>query len=608
VDKTLKVEFRILGPVEVLRDGEPLPLGGPKQRAVLAVLLLNPNSVVSQETLIAALWGDDPPPTATKSLQVHVSRLRRELGFPDGSGPELVTRAPGYMLRVGSEALDLLRFEHLASEGRHALQRGDPERAAGDLQAALELWRGQPFADLALEPFALPAAARLEAQRITVTESWVEAELALGRHAELVGRLEELVRQHPYRERLRAQLILALYRSGRQADALASYREARAVLADELGIEPGPELRELERRVLDQDPSLALAPPAHVPAPEPSGEPQGSRPTGRRRRLLAASGVLVGALVAAGLATFAFGFAGGDAKTPPPIVGNTLVKVDPETDRVTDVIPVGRDPDRLVATADAVWVANSGDRTVSRVDTQTRKQRRIRGFPFVSSITADPIGHVYVSSFKKLVSVIDPARLLVSPFARLPGNAEAVAFGAGSLWVSSPSERRADGPNIVAQIDPDTGAVVRRIGVGLTPIFAVYGYGRVWASNYDSDTVSVIEPGSAQAETVAAGGGPLGITTGEGAVWVVAYRDRQLVRIDPETKVVTARIPIGNGPLDVAVGDGAVWVTNREDGTLLHIDPATDEVVATIQLGLAPHGVIVSGGAVWVTVRSSAYG
>jgi len=603
-------DFRILGPVEASLDGEPLALGGPKQRALLAVLLLNANSVVSQEKLIAELWGDNPPATATKSLQVHVSRLRRELDPRDASEPVLLTQAPGYTLKLHPEELDLSRFERLVADGRRALELGEPERAAEDLQDALGQWRGQPFADLALEPFASAAADKLEERRVTATECWVEAELALGRHAGLVGRLEELVRQNPYRERIRAQLIVALYRSGRQAEALASYREARATLVDELGIEPGPELRELERRVLDHDPSLALAPTAHsVPASRPEDElPVTRPPRWRRGQLFVASGVLAGVVVAVGVAALALGSGGRNGGAPPPIVGNTLVRIDPEADRVTDVIRVGLDPDRLVATADAVWVANAGDRTVSRIDTQTGKQRRIRGFPFVSSITADPIGHVYVSSFKRFVSVIDPVRLIVSPFARLPGNAEAVAFGAGSLWVSSPSERRADGPNIVAQIDPDTGTVVRRIPVGLTPIFTIYGYGRVWASNYDSDTVSVIEPGSARAETVPVGGGPLGITTGEGAVWVVAYRDRRLVRIDPETREVTARIPIGNGPLDVAVGDGAVWVTNREDGTLLHIDPATNEVVGTIDLELAPHGVIVSGGAVWVTVRSSPYG
>jgi DNA-binding SARP family transcriptional activator/DNA-binding beta-propeller fold protein YncE len=598
-----KLDFRILGPVEATVGGRPLALGGRKQRALLALLLLNANSVVSLETLVDELWGPERPSTATKSVQVHVSRLRRELEQADGEAA-LVTRAPGYVLEINPDSVDLARFERRAALGRRALAAGDARRAERLLRAALDEWRGDALADLALEPLAGVAQRRLDDQRVTAMEDWLDASLALGRHAELVGQIEELVRQHPFRERLRAQLVLALYRSGRQADALAAYRDARTTLVDQLGIDPGPELRTLERRVLEQDPDLLLL--AAAPA-RPHTVAVEARRSRRRSRRFVAAAIAAVAVGAVGVAAVAIALPTRNPDPPPRVVGNSLVQIDADTGRIVRVIPVGNAPDWLTATSDAVWVANVGERSVSRIDLETGEQRRIRGFPFVDAIAADPMGGVYVSSFERLVSRIDPIRLLVSPFARLRGHAEAIVTGAGSLWVTSPSARRADGPSTLARIDPETGAVTARIRVGDTPIFATYGYGRVWVSNYDGGTVSVVTPGKARAETVEIGTGPLGIASGEGSIWIVAYGDRELVRLDPETREVTARIPIGNGPLSVAVGNGYAWVTNREDGTLLKIDPRKNEVVQTIDLTLAPHGVVAARGTVWATVRSTAY-
>jgi predicted ATPase/DNA-binding SARP family transcriptional activator len=247
------VDFRILGPLEVSRDGEPCDLGARKHRALLALLLLHANEVVSVDRLIDELWGEAPPATAPKALQVYVSGLRRAIGRD-----VLATRAPGYMLSVDEGELDLWRFERLAGEGRKALAAGDPARAAAALGRALGLWRGPPLADLAYEPFAQTAIARLEELRLACLEDRIEADLALGRHAELVAELEALIREDPLRERLQAQLMLALYRSDRQAEALEVYRAARRVLSEELGIEPADELQRLQRAVLSHDPGLAL--------------------------------------------------------------------------------------------------------------------------------------------------------------------------------------------------------------------------------------------------------------------------------------------------------------------------------------------------------------
>src|SRR4051794_4224262 len=246
------MEFRILGPLEVLSDGRPLDLGGQKPRALLALLLLEANRVVPRDALIDALWDESPPETARKALQVHVSQLRKALGRE-----RLQTAEPGYRLCVEPGELDLDRFRGLEDEGR--------------LDDALALWRGAPLADLGEQRFARAAAARLAELRLACLEERADRALAAGRHAELAGELEALVTANPLRERLRAQLMLCLYRCGRQADALEAYRAGRAVLVDELGIEPGRPLRDLQAAILRQDGALDLAPGPAAVAEAPRG-------------------------------------------------------------------------------------------------------------------------------------------------------------------------------------------------------------------------------------------------------------------------------------------------------------------------------------------------
>jgi predicted ATPase/DNA-binding SARP family transcriptional activator len=248
----VNVEFLILGPVEVRVEGQPVALGGAKQRAVLAALLLEPNEVVATDVLIDRVWGEEAPERAANTLQVYVSQLRKLL--PEGV---LVTQAPGYRLSVGAEQLDSARFHELAARGRAALAAGRAAEAAAALRQALGLWRGGPLADVAYEGFAQNEIRRLEELRVAVLEDTIDAELAAGHHAELVPELERLAAEHPLRERLRGQLMLALYRSGRQAEALEEYQRARHALVEELGIDPSPELQRLEKAILTHDESLA---------------------------------------------------------------------------------------------------------------------------------------------------------------------------------------------------------------------------------------------------------------------------------------------------------------------------------------------------------------
>jgi DNA-binding SARP family transcriptional activator len=257
------LEFRLLGPLEVLADGSPVALGGPKQRATLAILLLNANRVVSVDRLADDLYAGEPPVTAVTQVQRQISDLRKTLG----ADARIATRPRGYVIRVGGVELDLHAFEQLAAEGRHALERDSPGAAADLLREALALWRGAALADFAHEPFAEVPAVRLEEIRLAALEQRIDAELVLGRHAQLVGELQQLVAEHPLRERFCAQLMLALYRAGRQTEALDVYRTTRAALVAELGIEPGPPLRELERAILAHDSSLDLG-----AGTEPAGE------------------------------------------------------------------------------------------------------------------------------------------------------------------------------------------------------------------------------------------------------------------------------------------------------------------------------------------------
>ncbi len=265
------MEFRLLGPLEVVGAAGPLPLGGAKPRLVLAALLVDAGALVAAGRLIDIAWGEHPPPSAANALQVHVSHLRRTLASEDPT-PRLTTRAPGYVLTPLPGELDVSTFESLAATGHAQLLRGDPETAADTLRRALSLWRGPVLADLPDAAFAAPVAAGLDALRVTTRGDRIDADLALGRHNELVPELDRLVAEHTTDERLLAQQVLALYRSMRQDDALAAYHAGRRRLVDELGVEPGAALRSLEQQVLRQDPALDVAPRAIVVEAEPRRE------------------------------------------------------------------------------------------------------------------------------------------------------------------------------------------------------------------------------------------------------------------------------------------------------------------------------------------------
>jgi DNA-binding SARP family transcriptional activator len=273
-----RLEFRILGPLEVSRDGRTVHLGGRRQRAVLAALLAHPDEVVPTERLIDEVWGEDAPASAPNMIQAYVSRLRKALGRD-----VLATRPPGYLLRLGEAQLDSIRLADLVVQAREAMAEARTGEALGLLAEALGLWRGPPLADFTYDAFAQGEVTRLEELRLEAIELRIDGELELGRHLRLADELEQLIALHPFRERLRGQLMLALYRSGRQAEALEAYRTARRTLADELGIKPSPALRKLEQAIRIQDRRLGAVttePELGRPAAESAASLRPAGPSG----------------------------------------------------------------------------------------------------------------------------------------------------------------------------------------------------------------------------------------------------------------------------------------------------------------------------------------
>jgi YVTN family beta-propeller protein len=601
------LEFRILGPFEVVTGEGRLRLAGAKQRALLALLVLERGKVVATERLIDALWGESPPPGAARSLHVYVSQLRRALG--DGMPAR---RNGGYVLALSAGAVDAERFEQLVEEGRRELTEGKAERAAETLRAALALWRGQALADLAYEPFAEAESRRLDELRLVATEERIESELACGRGAELVPELEALVRAHPLRERLRASLMLALYRAGRQADALAAYREARTILHDELGLEPGPRLRELERAILAHGPELDAPPSGRLPG-------RGPRGNGRPGIALLAAGaaVLLVAAVAAGVVAVRRG--GTEARlasVPPDSVG----VIDPEANALVAALPVGSAPGGVAVGEGAVWVANAGDQTITRIDPNRKTPTATIGVGRTASAVAVGRGAVWVASATAgngngTVSRIEPAGNAVIETVEVragdegdlfaPATPSALAVGNDSVWTNHVREQLAaietGDDHAVSKLD----LAARDSADGLA-----VGFGSVWVASGASDTLLQVDPArrtvAARIRIAAAPGkrvaGPLGIAVGLGSVWVADSLANAVSRIDPKLNAVTATIPVGARPTRVAVGEGAVWALNTGDGSVSRIDPSTNRAVATIPVGRTATGVAAGAGAVWVTV------
>ena len=608
------MHFRILGPLEVRDQGREPIIAASKQRTLLAILLLHPNEVVSSDRLIEELWGERPPASAAKSLQVYVSRLRRALDGEPGNGADgvIVTRGGGYLLRVEPEELDLARFERLLEDGGGALARGAPEQALALLREALSLWRGPPLADFAYESFAQSEIARLEELHLSAVELRIEAELALGRHARLIGELETLVERHPFREHLYAQLMLALYRSGRQAEALETYQQARRTLVDELGIEPSEELGELERAILNHDASLA-APTIALPEVAPEGEEAAASPplaARTLRRPAVVAGLLLAALMVVGVVVLVVVAGDGRGGVAPLTADSQAVAViDPDSNDVVQHISVGAGPGQLAydRKTGSLWVANLDDETVTRIDPRRRRAVRTVAIGNAPDGLAAGGGQLWVAGHGRGVGTVtvrkvDERFYTTKLTARIPAassHTTDLALAGGELWVSPTY-------GILTRIDAGTGSHRRAFDTGHQPMVVAAGGESVWVADTVVDRVTRVDPVSGVTTDIPVGHGPSGVALGQGGVWVTLREDDSLTRLDPESGAAGKAVRVGREPAGVATGAGAVWVANSADGTVSRVDPETGEVVATITVGASPQDVLVAGGLVWVTVGPSA--
>jgi DNA-binding SARP family transcriptional activator/ABC-type branched-subunit amino acid transport system substrate-binding protein len=566
-----------------------------KQRSVLAILLLHAGEVVSIDRLVDGVWGESPPEDAATALHQHVSRLRKLLH------PHAVieTRSPGYVIPVDAASLDLRRFESLGERGRMHLEAGRADAAARLFTEALGLWRGRPFADLDDEPFARDATVLLDEAWLVVLEQRIEADLALGRHGELVGELRALVRRHPLRERLRAQLMLALYRSGRQAEALETYAEARRMLVDELGLEPGPALQRLQQAVLRHDPTLELARAA-----------QSGSPSHRRTGAV----LVAGALVALAAVATGIGLAqrGNETAAGSGRGAGQVLAIDGATGAVERRLAAGRVPAAVAARDGHVWIVDAEAQTVVHIDQETGTSETLATGATPTDVAAGP-GVVWVANGRRLdraqfvgpvataVSKLDPATRTERADVPLPLSGgdlsnlvdNHVAATPTAVWAVTPSYG-------VVRIDGRTGRITASTDA-VRAVAIAAGAAGVWALGADG-TVARLDESTARprVRTRIPAASVTAIAVDADGAWVTSATDGTLWRVSGSSKAALGSIELASGAADVAAGLGHVWVVNPVVGTLTAVEAKTGTIARVVNLDGVPRSVAVDGDTVWV--------
>jgi DNA-binding SARP family transcriptional activator/ABC-type oligopeptide transport system substrate-binding subunit len=644
------VEFRVLGPLQVLSaDGRELPLGGTKQRATLAMLLLRPNEVVTSDQLIDGLWGDSPPPTAGSTLKTYVSRLRRVLA-EDGDGARLVTQPLGYRLGVGPGELDLERFEALLSRARSLRVSGDVPAARACLVDALSMYTGSPLQDLTHVPFAPGEIGRLEELRLGALDLRLEADLLSGRHTEVIGELEALVARFPFREVLWGDLMLALYRGGRQGDALMAFDRARRILSDELGIDPGQALQDLHRRILQQDASLepvttstqrevvasaatqtsrtetdpivsawALTASRTDVEPASLGAAGGGRPQ-HRRLLPRRRPVLIGVSGAVALALFAILIPRvvGWGEAPSDRFHPGTVLIDLETGKEVRSIP----PAELAVSAYPVfagghfWVNNwtpsayveidpSSGAILKQITPPARDPDVHRDFATVTPFTVQG-NTLWATSGDDLVKMDitldrEVRRFPLDDLGQGSGLAEGVAVDGDSVWVS-----RDVGRGQILRLDPVTGTV-EHVWNDVTPYLNLaFGDGSLWMADergiarIDGET-NALTPASGIRDNCGGGNGGC-VVAGGGFGWTDDGSKGATYKVD-RAGHIAATYPTGVGSGFLSYGDDVLWVANADNGTVTGIDALTGSIKTRYSFG-HPVGELIAGdGVLLVGVR-----
>jgi DNA-binding SARP family transcriptional activator len=571
------MEFRVLGPLEVSEEGRQIALGGLKQRALLALLLLHANEVVSRDRLIDELWQEDPPETARTALQVHISQLRKALGRE-----RIVTQAPGYRVVVGPGELDSERFEQLV-----ARDGSDAEA----LRDALDLWRGPPLAELG-EGFAPAERGRLEEERVLALERRIDADLALGRHAALVPELEELAREHPLREHPRCQLMLALYRCGRQAEALEVYRRGRRLLADELGLEPGEALRDLERAILSQD--EALAAPAAPEAARPAAAARG-------RRWLVVAGLGVVLIVAAATAGIVLATRG---SSPVPVRPNSVAAVDTRSGKVVADVPIGGSPIALALGAGSVWAVDGDHSTVSRIDARTKERVPIGGLGSDVKELTFGFGSLWVAGGNDgTVMRVDPRDDGIQPVDL--GSSEAVfsvRVGEGAVWAMR--------GNDVLRIDPRRNVADGRVRVK-SPLGIALGLGSLWVTTLDERILRVDVRRLKPIYVQDVGRQAYFPVVARHSLWAIVppllpSEVPEVWRLDTGTLTQTSSLRFPKAfPYQLTSGDGALWWVDPVRRGVFRVEPRPSLAAERVaRLPYHPVAAVVNGRAAWIGVQA----
>jgi DNA-binding SARP family transcriptional activator/ABC-type branched-subunit amino acid transport system substrate-binding protein/DNA-binding beta-propeller fold protein YncE len=603
------VEYCVLGPVEAISEGRPVPIAAGKQRMLLCCLLFEPNRVVPADRLIDQLWGASPPATAAKNLQVLVSQLRKSLA---AGGPDpIATGGGGYMLRVPPGGTDVDRFEQLLATARGQLAAGHAKDAALTLDRALSLWRGRPYEDAAYEDFARDEIARLEERRAGAEEDRADALLASGRHVEAVAGLETLVATHPYRERPIGQLMLALHRSGRRAEALQTFDAARLRFAEELGIDPGDRLRSLHAAMLSS-----------------AGDGEGTAadelavPPGRRRRRLMVVGVclVLAAVVAAAVAITR----SDDGAHITSLSGNSLAVIDAGSGQVVAQYGVGDTPTAVASDGRIAWTLNADAGTVSRVDLST-------GASIARSPGVTPTdlalggGHLWVgyvdrdvNSYRAGVLELHPDTLATIRRSTLQtafsfqgsGSSTLVSWGAGAIYATQP-----DGT--IARLDPATlevtatsGSPTNAFTVADDAVWEVPGWERTFGNQDARRAGSLLrlDPRTLRVKDtlpVPWTTGIFDLTAGAGSIWGAEPRTGLVWRMDPAPPGSVHTIRVGLSANAITFGDGAVWAADGADGSIVRIDPDSEQVTRISIGSVAPQGVAFAGGRAMVTVAAA---
>ncbi len=545
------IEFRVLGPLEAVGPSGTAALVGGKQRLLLAILVLHAGELVARSAIIDALWPEDPPASAAQSVESYVSRIRAALRAAGATQPILASAPGGYRLLRDGNRFDRDAFTELASRARAAFEDGDAREASELAGEALALWHGPALAGISEERAIRGDTAALEDQRLQVLETRADAQLAIGDHAQVIAELHAEAARHPERERVHELLMVALYRAGRQTEALQVYRDARDHLSRELGLEPGSRLRELQARILRHDASLDRRRLDRRPPVKPGASPQRRR-RGSPRVAVALLAVVLAVAVGAFIrANESAGASAIDRRLRVPALGELAVP----SGAPRRAAEIGAVPSDIAAGLGSEWVTSYDDGTLIRIDPATS-----------AVVQTVSVGH----------------------------GASGVAIAAGDAWVADTLDDQ------VARVSVATDEIVQRIPVGQGPAGVATGEGAVWVANAGSGTVTRIDPLSGSVlGTTRVGASPSAIAVGDGAVWVALQGAGAVARLQAQTGQVIQTIPVGSGPSAIAVGSAGVWVANEFDSTVSLIDPADDDVVLTRPVTGSPSALAAVGGDVW---------